>query len=54
MISRMDAIVIGPGLGRDSYTWSFARLCFSIARTVNAPVVFDAGCVVHDTRFRNA
>ena len=42
MISRMDAIVIGPGLGRDSYTWSFARLCFSIARTVNAPVVFDA------------
>ena len=41
-ISRMDAIVIGPGLGRDSYTWLFARLCFSIARTVNVPVVFDA------------
>jgi ATP-dependent NAD(P)H-hydrate dehydratase len=42
ILSRMDAMVIGPGLGRDRVMWACAKKCFEVARHRNIPVVFDA------------
>jgi ATP-dependent NAD(P)H-hydrate dehydratase len=41
-VNRMDAVVIGPGLGRDFLTWQMAIAVYKLARENNIPVVFDA------------
>ena len=42
MIARMDAIVVGPGLGRDWYTWLLVCAAVNVASIRCVPMVFDA------------
>ncbi|KAJ7782004.1 Ribokinase-like protein [Mycena maculata] len=42
ILSRLHVLVIGPGLGREAYMQSFARLALSLARTQGMFVVLDA------------
>ncbi|KAJ7576994.1 Ribokinase-like protein [Mycena floridula] len=42
LLSRLHVLVIGPGLGRESYMISYAKLALSIARSKDMFVVLDA------------
>ena len=42
LFSRLHAIVIGPGLGREPYMQAYARLALSIARERGMYIVLDA------------
>ena len=41
-LKNMDAVVVGPGLGRDPYALAFAREILAFARKENLPAVVDA------------
>jgi len=42
ILSRLHVLVIGPGLGREAYMQSFAKLALSVARQQGMFVVLDA------------
>ena len=42
LLSRLHVLVIGPGLGREEYMQSFARLALDIAREQGMFLVLDA------------
>ncbi|KAL0953875.1 hypothetical protein HGRIS_005049 [Hohenbuehelia grisea] len=42
LLSRLHVLVIGPGLGREDYMQSYARLALSLARAQGMFVVLDA------------
>ena len=42
LLGRLHVLVIGPGLGREPYMLSFARLALSLARTQGMYLVLDA------------
>lgn len=42
LLSRLHVLIIGPGLGREPYMQSFARLALSLARTRGMFLVIDA------------
>ena len=42
LLSRLHVLVIGPGLGREPYMESFARMALSLARSQGMFIVLDA------------
>ena len=42
ILSRLHVLILGPGLGRELYMQSFARLALSLARDAGMFVVLDA------------
>ncbi|KAF9466127.1 H-hydrate dehydratase [Collybia nuda] len=42
LLSRLHVLIVGPGLGREPYMESFARMALSLARTRGMFVVLDA------------
>lgn len=42
MLSRLHVLVIGPGLGREEYMLTFARLALDIAKEQGMFLVLDA------------
>lgn len=42
LLSRLHVLIVGPGLGREPYMQTFARLALSIARSQGMFVVLDA------------
>lgn len=42
LFQRLHSVIIGPGLGRDDYMQSFARVAIEVARESNLYMVIDA------------
>lgn len=42
LLSRLHVLIIGPGLGREDYMQSHARMAFDVAKEQNMFVVMDA------------
>lgn len=46
LLSRLHVLIIGPGLGRESYMTSYAKLALSLARESSMYVVLDADALL--------
>lgn len=42
ILSRLHAVVVGPGLGREDHTQAFGRLAIETAKSLGKYVVIDA------------
>lgn len=41
-ISRLDSLIIGPGLGRSENAYNYVRHALNIAKPLKIPIVIDA------------